>query len=189
MPRVPLPARAELPALPEPRLTFEAGGPPPVFEAGIPGRPRWPRFTELVAGRFDGAMGLSGRPRATADGCEELLGTDAACGWARLTTAGAAGAITRFGGAGATAGAGCVIFTIFGGSGAFTTGTVIFGGTTFTTFGSGGRGSTFGWMIGGAGFKITGSTSVVTRGLLSLIFLAARPRMTTMMASSTLIVI
>src|ERR1700678_2993571 len=51
---VPLPVRDWPPGLPEPRLTAVARGPPPVFEAGMPAMPRWPRLTALVAGLLEG---------------------------------------------------------------------------------------------------------------------------------------
>src|SRR5215472_5828507 len=98
-------------AEPEPRFTAVAAGPAPVFEAGIPARPRWPRFTAAVAGRFDGAIGLFAWPSATGAGCALLFTTAAGWAWANETTFGAGGAITCFGGAGGTIGTGWFIFT------------------------------------------------------------------------------
>src|ERR1700733_275075 len=63
-----LPFMFWLPAEPEPRLTTLEAGPVPLLEAGMPAMPLLPRSTAAVAGRFDGAMGLSGRPSATAVG-------------------------------------------------------------------------------------------------------------------------
>src|SRR5271155_4643686 len=53
-----LPFMFELEGEPEPRLTFVAAAPMPVFEAGIPASPLLPRLMALVAGRLDGAIGF-----------------------------------------------------------------------------------------------------------------------------------
>jgi hypothetical protein len=122
-------------------------------------------------------------------GCCELLITEAACGCARDTGLGAAGAITRLGGAG-TAGAGCGIFTstVLIGSGSFTWGMEIFGGAVLTT-GGGGRGFGIGFgLTGSIGFR--GSVRLISRRRCcsSTVFFAAAPMMQTIIAKMTLMV-
>src|SRR5262245_40235288 len=136
-----------------------------------------------VAGRFEGAIGLFACPRATAEGWGELLGTEAACAWPRLTTLGAGGAMTCLGGAGGTIGAGCAILISgsLGGSGV-TSGSLIFGGSTLTC-GAGGSG--LGMILGLIGSTSLGSGAMlisVNLFRLSIVFLAAAPTMQTTMA-------
>src|ERR1700722_528194 len=71
-----LPRMLWLPAEPEPRLTIFEAEPVPLLDAGMPAMPRLPRSTVAVAGRLDGAMGLSGRPSATAVGWGESFTTE-----------------------------------------------------------------------------------------------------------------
>src|ERR1700678_2279820 len=150
-----LPFMFWLPAEPEPRLTTFEAAPMPLFDAGMPAIPLLPRLIDVVEGRFEGAIGFVVEPSATAVGCGELLGTEAGIAWARLTTFGAGGGWTTFGGAGRTTGIGCVIL-ISGGlgtSGSLTSGSLILGGSILATGGSfGGTILILGVGGGGSGF-------------------------------------
>jgi hypothetical protein len=86
------------------------------------------------------------------------------------------------------AGWGILTTTGFGGSGIFTCGIVILGGSTTGAGGGGIFGTMRGRMISGIGLGMLGAIRTVTRGRLSLIFLAARLRTTATIARSTLMV-
>src|SRR5690242_20123454 len=159
-----------LPGEPEPRLTVFEAGPMPVLEAGMPRRPRWPRLTSLTAGRFEGAMGLSGRPSATGEGCGELLGTEAACARPRCTTLGAGGGETRLGGAGMTGAGRCTWTSGTLGMGLGVSGSGTFCGVGLTSGGlgvglmTGGLGRGLGLLIGSGSIRVmvlVGSTTVL----------------------------
>src|SRR5882757_8579343 len=127
-------------------------------------------------------MGLSTRPRAIAEGCGELLTTAAGAGRERLTTCGAAGAVTFFGGAGANTGAGVDILTT---AGLGTSGVLILGGSILTT---GGLGSGLGIILGRSGsgsFIRVGNVRIVIFLLSSIVFFAAAPRRRTSSAIRT----
>src|SRR6201985_218963 len=87
-----------LPGEPEPRLTTVDGAPAPLLEAGMPDIPLLPRLMAVGEVLFETAMGFVVEPSATAVGCGEVWGTEAGIAWARLTTFGAGGGCTSFGG-------------------------------------------------------------------------------------------
>ena len=128
----PLPLMLVLSGLPLPRTTLVAGGPLPEFAEFIPGKPA-ARFTEATAGPLRLLSGLVGLPRRTALGWGSLLGTEAACGCARLTATGAAMAMMRCGAGGAKTGFGLSILMVgcLGSSGGLILGMAILGCSTF----------------------------------------------------------
>ena len=120
--------------------------------------------------------------------------TDADCARLTATGLGAAAATTAFGGAGITTGSGLAGITFtstgLGGSGIFTSGSLIFGGTGTgfggMIFGGGGLG---GFGSGGFSLMLTGEIRSACFALLITVVRAAAPMMTMISASSTLTII
>src|SRR3569833_210477 len=111
---------------------------------------------------------------------------DAACGCPRFTGWGAAIATTCLGAAAIMTGLGASIFTcVFGTSGTFTSGSLIFGGSTLASIGLIFGGVIFGGLGRSGFFSVIGITSSVKRLLCSIVWRVAAAPSTTMTKAAT----